>query len=655
MPPTTPQDIYSYFRLCKKGVQSILQGNPSEITDWLKVQQDEQLNRWLGADPTAAAATFPSWLVAPETGKIIRHIIKKSQSGRIEGHTSEWLTVLDQSTGTNCRVETEEPIKQIDVPITGSSATDSFSVEVEADTESGTVEHHGQFKNSDSYDVGDVIEFSFDFDQPVTDAEISVTPEYKKTPKRLSSLVCPRRKYKPKHITQIAQPAPRPVDDSTPIFLISIDALRYDYLDELAPLVDTLGEDAYVPEEPRTQGHWTPVSHASMFTGVHPGEHNLVGYGPWAERHIHSELPTISELLAENLYKCSALISNPQIIPELGFGTGFYRFKMNKMNHFPPRDNDARENVNQIIKWVDSDLDGSSNRLFYFMHVLDPHQPYLPPLPRASEQKIDAEILKQFANETTKDGGGSGKDYIKLYKGELTIDSEIIDTIKQYYSETARDTATQVSRLVEHLKRKEIFDESLIIITGDHGEEFGERGFYGHNSLYDANIRPFTAIKPPADAAWTVPDETNTIDFLPTIATEIGATPPDHCQGQAWQTADTDRTPRITERIHEDWYNLAVEVEGIKAIFTYESNGRNRPDEEVIDRGPHQVEYYELEAVRHGVFDDCGKSVSDELKNLLQAEAESFMKGNKLIGTTEKTKRSVPDDLEAQLEHLGYR
>jgi hypothetical protein len=63
---------------------------------------------------------------------------------------------------------------------------------------------------------------------------------------------------------------------ASPIFLISVDAWRYDHVDAFQPLLDFLGSAATVPDEPRTQGFFTTPSHASMFTGVHPGDYGRV-------------------------------------------------------------------------------------------------------------------------------------------------------------------------------------------------------------------------------------------------------------------------------------------------------------------------------------------------------------------------------------------
>lgn len=78
----------------------------------------------------------------------------------------------------------------------------------------------------------------------------------------------------------------------------------------------------------------------------------------------------------------------------------------------------------------------------------------------------------------------------------------LVQQMEEWYSKSVKYTSEQIARLLRYLKTQELFDESLIIVTGDHGEEFGERGFFSHSSLYDMNIRPFMAVKPPVDSSW---------------------------------------------------------------------------------------------------------------------------------------------------------
>lgn len=140
------------------------------------------------------------------------------------------------------------------------------------------------------------------------------------------------REFLPRDSPRIGMPVPiwhREI--APPVLLISIDSLRYDVSQCMEPILSAMDGEGIVPVEPRTKGHWTPPSHASMFTGVHPGDHKYVDVGDASDHPIHPDLTTLPELLTEHGYKCSGVTSHSRILPEGGFGRGFYRFQFQNM------------------------------------------------------------------------------------------------------------------------------------------------------------------------------------------------------------------------------------------------------------------------------------------------------------------------------------
>lgn len=453
--------------------------------------------------------------------------------------------------------------------------------------------------------------------------------------------------------TRVGLPALRPARPHPPIFLLSIDTLPYSAREFVQPIVDALGPDTAVPTEPRTQAHWTPPSHASMFTGAHPGDHGYVGFGDTAgaERPINRAYTTIPELLTDTGYKCSGLVSHTRILPEFGFGRGCHRYRADSMGFrdWVTRNHDARESLSQVIEWIDADLRVRDHSLFYFVHLFDPHFPYLPPLTRIEDDDLDLSRPSLYREQfvTAREGTGG---YLRMYDGNPDVDPALSAQMERYHAASIEYTAEQVARFVEYLRSVDLFDDALIIVTGDHGEEFGERGFFTHNSLYDRIIRPFVAIKPPASAAWSVPDAVDTIDFLPTIAHEVGVDVPDHCAGEPLQTKVDDPDPRITERITSELYNVAVEIAGIKGIFTYDCPSPDRPSAAVVDAGPILTEFYDLHDVRAGEYAE-----RDEPSNASRFEriAEDFATSGADTDVDSSAMRPSVET-ERRLQDLGY-
>ncbi len=315
------------------------------------------------------------------------------------------------------------------------------------------------------------------------------------------------------------------------------------------------------------------------------------------------------------------------------------------------RTHDSRKSISQVIEWIDADLQVRDHSLFYFMHVFDPHYPYLPPLERLEDDNLDLSKPSQYREQFDTARGETG-DYFRMYEDDHNVDPELAAEMERYHSQSIEYTAEQVSRFVDYLQSVDLFNDALIIITGDHGEEFGERGFFTHNSLYDRNIRPFMTIKPPASAEWSVPDAVDTIDFLPTIAHEIGVDVPEHCAGEPLQTKNDDSEPRITERITPERYNVAVELDGIKAIFTYGSGYPDRPTADVIDAGPILAEFYDLEDIRKGNFSELDNpSNASDLERIAEEFAKLEVKGRD-ESSASATRPS--QETEERLKDLGY-
>ncbi|MFC7135306.1 MULTISPECIES: sulfatase [Salinibaculum] len=582
----------------------------------------------------------PCWLISSETRQMFRLT------------ESNYAPVIDASRLT---LQSETNAEQIEVPIIGIHHSDSVSLR-QIESDSGKILAETSIEIDHSFDYPPVLWQTFDLacdDRAVTiqisadDAESSwdVIPAHLFELDRRTELAS----------TKLGCPAIIPERPQPPILLISIDALRYDCQEELRPMIDELEPDAIFPSEPRTQGTWTPPSHASMFTGTHPGKHGYVGWGEGKgdKRPIDPDLTTIPELLSDAGYKCSGLVSHTRILPEFGFGRGFHRFYSDRMSFadWITRSSDAKASVNTLIDWIEKDLNKREHSLFYFLHVFDPHYPYIPPTESLDSPTIDFTKPKRYWSQREA-ARGDNWSYLDGARGDLDIDPHLSEEMKSWYAKSVTYTANQIAKLLQYLKRAGLFDHALILITGDHGEEFGERGFTTHNSLYDENIRPFMAIKPPADSDWDSREQVDAIDFLPTIAELVNAEVPKHCDGTALQTDDHNGI-RITERIYPDWYNVAVESDGIKGIFTYESNYPDRPCRDGIERGPQLSEYYRLERVRSGNYGEA--DIAPRQKNKLQTIIEEFVVDTMKEYTADVTASQPSSETMSHLKDLGYK
>jgi arylsulfatase A-like enzyme len=578
----------------------------------------------------------PDYVISPDRYKILKDYYGKGRSN--------YYSAIDCINSSKIQIKPKIQFSGLEFEILGMNSLESIDIEVTYFKHDNLVDSKiYQFENCDIQNFGysfalssrtsvlcdyAVIQFDFIQNQNVILKSILYLKNW-----FLSNLT--HRKFVARGTPRVKIPVPTHLSEEyTPIILISIDSLRYDSIKNLQPLIAELGTTVGIPAEPRTKGHWTPPSHASMFTGVHPGDHYYTGIGHFATHPIYPNLVTIPEVLNSAGYKCTSIVSHTRILPESGFGRGFYRFGLHNMTNWLDRYNDSRTVVNRVLDQMEEDLESDENslNLFYFLHIFDAHSPYVPIHPTGAIDDFN----------TT--------EYASLRKTRANF-----ATAKDLYDISVRQVGHQIHKLIANLKILNIFDQSLIIITGDHGELFGEYESFGHSSLYDHNIRPLMMVKPPENADWRVPDECSNLDLLPTLARVAGESVPDQCQGIAWQEAPNERDCRITEGIYQDKYEIKVELNEISGIFTYESDNFGRPDQLSIDVGPLTEEYYNLNDARDGDYAQINDVISDDLKNRLIIEAEQFLNSKEVLPNTGRRRITVLEETQEQLEYLGYK
>jgi len=537
-----------------------------------------------------------------------------------------------------------DPFERVDFSLVETEHADRAVVTAEFETLDGSTHTETRRILSGFHSTANYVPVSVSVPEPAEEVTLTVESEttVDTVRERLFRLYH-REGWHESETPRLSVPAPR-ATGGTPILFISVDTFRYDYLHTFDAVLDELGDLAVVPDEPRTQGYVTNSSHASTFTGEHPMVHGYFGKkGSGIAGGINEDLETIPELLARNQYKCSGCGSQGKIGPEKGFGDGMHRFR-----HYPiswlSREYDATDVTDATVEWIRKDAAGSSNRLFYFVHFFDAHYPYFPPQPSGVETDLDFAAVDEFIDEH------GPADYLeRLHGPDPEMDPDTLELFERNYEESLRFVASQVVRILQALKRADLFEDAFIVVAGDHGEEFLERKFGSHQTLYDANIRPGMIVKPPRDDPIPVPDTVDLIDVFPTIARLVGEDPPNNGTGQPFQ--DWSERPRITERVGLDWYNVAVEVDGVKGIFTYDYDFPPSPANVHLESGPVETELYRLSAVRAGNFQQA--DVSEDTRTRLREIAESFA-GDRGEYDHDMS-GSVPDDVETRLEHLGYR
>ncbi len=279
------------------------------------------------------------------------------------------------------------------------------------------------------------------------------------------------------------------------VVLIVIDTLRadhvgaYGYARPTSPSLDGLAASgtrftrAYAPSS------WTGASVASIMTGLYPEVHGLKLHNSV----LSAELPRLAESFHDAGYETAAISANPAFVtPELGFDQGFRRFQM---LHGPP----TTEADGGDIIWADPTMTqlvkvATANRVtdaalawlhglrgapfFLYLHYFDPHAGYFPPPEYAS--RFGADPRSVFAGPRQR---------IAMWSGRAPENPDDLATLIALYDGEVAFTDAEIGRLLATLSSL-ITTPTIVVVTADHGEEFGDHGGLQHGrTLFEEQLR----------------------------------------------------------------------------------------------------------------------------------------------------------------------
>ncbi len=292
------------------------------------------------------------------------------------------------------------------------------------------------------------------------------------------------------------------------VILISIDTLRADHLGcygygpPTSPNLDRWSREAVVFEHAFSQAPSTLPSHASIFTSMLPSHHGaLYSVG----RPLPDRATTTAEILQAQGYETAGFHGAGQVSGEFGLGQGFDQYVAVKGRF--------RDVVEAAVNWLDRPRAGP---FFLFLHTYEVHHPYTPA----------PEYLELFDNGYV----GELPDHITLAElrringdvaPQLEIDEADLDHIVAAYDAGIRSMDDGFGQLVTALEERGLGENTLVIFTSDHGEEFDEHGRVGwhSHSLYDELLRVPLVIRLPggAHAGQRVDGVVRLLDVAPTI------------------------------------------------------------------------------------------------------------------------------------------
>jgi arylsulfatase A-like enzyme len=293
------------------------------------------------------------------------------------------------------------------------------------------------------------------------------------------------------------------------VVLISLDTTRadhlgvYGYAGGTSPNLDRFAERAVVYERAYATSSWTLPTHASIFTGLLPMQHGAQSVAKGANRSLgYSVRPleegftTLAELFAAAGYRTGAVVGGPALRSELGVAQGFEVYDdelatLRAKVHGRPAAEVAAIAAELVHRFDEEPY-------FLFVNFFDPHAPYRPPAPHdrglANPDEIDqgaALLGRLLAGEPAH------------HPGDLpAAEREWIERLLAGYDAEIRYMDAQLGTLLAVIAAAPRGDATLVVITADHGESFGEHHFISHGAhLYEDNVRvPLLVRYPGANA-----------------------------------------------------------------------------------------------------------------------------------------------------------
>ncbi|MDY6775286.1 MAG: sulfatase [Halobacteria archaeon] len=445
----------------------------------------------------------------------------------------------------------------------------------------------------------------------------------------------------------------------TNVVLLTVDSLRadhvgcYGYERDTTPFIDTLAYegasfDAYA------NSTWTRASFPSILTSTYPLEYGGFEY-------LSDSRVTVGEAVSDQA-STAAFHSNLWLSRDYNYDRGFDTFYdsksdptlLAKLRAYVKTNLDHDSRLYRILQWLydtteeksgvdvgqtykdaetmtDLTVDWISEQeddFFVWTHYMDVHHPYVPH-DTLGELGIDLNISEREA--------------VKLRRKMLEEPDEISDddlkTLIDLYDCEIRYVDNQIRRLYEHLEESGIADDTAVIFTSDHGEEFRDHGGFSHNdSMYDEVLHvPFVIHGTDArDISEDIPVEL--LDVPPTVCDIVGVENPPNYRGVSALENEGKRRHIISETNNPEGYKISVRTDEYKYIWDIGNEERELYN---LAENPGETE----NMINSTEYEEVAQELHDELVEHL----------DKVKSTNEKLPDITMDnEVEERLEELGY-
>ena len=426
------------------------------------------------------------------------------------------------------------------------------------------------------------------------------------------------------------------------IILIVIETLRADHLScygyhrPTTPAIDRIARQSLVFTQAFSACPWTNPTIASFYTGRYP--QSIFPPAIWQQaiaQKLPQELPILPEILQRAGYSTIALIDHPTVHQRLKYDRGFDEF----INFYPEKSNredaqrffaDGKPKEIPVHEFADIFAEKMRDKsMFMYLHVMYPHNPYRPPEPY-NRMFTKLPDLRLPAHEKIK--------FLKiaLYDGEVRRSDELID------------------RIWETLKERGLLQNTYVIITADHGEEFGEHGFWRHGqTLYQEALHvPLVIYSPRQRQPLRIDHPVSTVDLFATIMDMAGISKFSNGDGtsllgfgSSWPVIKSRETLFSQSPHYSQKYRiLSVFHNWFKLIYDPDNNENN--------------EFYDLRRDPREKHNLAAQATSPQLRDVYQDMIQKILEHHKrnqeFRDNLTQEFQEIPDEVYQHFRSLGY-
>jgi choline-sulfatase len=306
------------------------------------------------------------------------------------------------------------------------------------------------------------------------------------------------------------------------IVVILIDTVRADVFDPIRPdnQVETPVYDAFAGKSTvfvraYNNENWTKPSVATTLTGLYPSTHDTKK----DESKLPDEVELVSQRLKKQGFATAGFVANGYVSDAFGFQRGWDVFK----NYIRENKSSEADHVfGDALAWLSERKQATDGKPFFlYIQTIDPHVTY----------KAPAEYVQRYFPDKYTGPLGPTIDAVELQnlsQGKLKTTERDVSYLRAAYDAEVTFHDEQMGKFFTELKTLGLLDDTMIVITNDHGEEINDHGKFGHgHTLYDELLRSpllmyFPGLFP---AGGRIDEIVESVDITPTIIDALGLEP----------------------------------------------------------------------------------------------------------------------------------